>query len=363
MNVAIFNYSSSGLFHYAACLVNAIAIQPDVRVLFFTSRDNNLGLVHDSPAVRVTLHAAPHRLPAFFRWCLNLREQIALWRELRDFRPDVVHITDSYGIYLLHAWWLWRYPIIFTQHDPTPHRGDVFRWSSRVIGAVQRGVSTTVVVHGEVLKKYVSTRLRVPAKKIAVIPHGDYSFFLRWQKVGTTPLPQSVLFFGRVVAYKGLDVLLASIGELQDNFPVKLIVAGSGDLSPYREMLGAVRDKMVVNRFIPDGEVIHYFQMSRVVVLPYYEASQSGVVPIAWPARVPVIATNVGGLADILRDGDNALLVPPGDSGTLTAALQRVLSDEGLRARLIAGGLRTVTNTISWSRVGRQYMELYRRLL
>jgi len=364
MKIAVFNYSSSGLFHYAACLVNTLAKLPETQILFLTSAYNNLDLIDRGSNVKIAARRAPHQLPAFFRWLANPKEQIGIYKEVTRFQPDIVQITDSHAIYVPHQWWLKRYKIVFTQHDPVSHQGDVYRLSSRIIQNTEQRLAKKIVAHGEFIKNILVKQRGITADKIAVIPHGDYSFYLRWQHKDVTPVPNSVLFFGRVVDYKGLDILLQSIIQLQqEGIPITLLLAGSGNLTKYQPYLKQIKRQIIDNRTIPDSEVIKYFQMSTIVALPYREASQSGIISIAMPAGLPIVATKVGSLPEVLIHGENGLLVKPGDISALSQAIKYLLSDKQLRLSLAAGARQTVATKISWRITADQYYQLYQSVL
>ena len=90
-----------------------------------------------------------------------------------------------------------------------------------------------------------------------------------------------------------------------------------------------------------------YFRAADVLVMPYRHISQSGVLYLALSLGVAVVATSVGALPEVLRDGESALLVPPESPADLARALARALADDGLRSRLVAGG-REVAEHHSW---------------
>ncbi len=110
--------------------------------------------------------------------------------------------------------------------------------------------------------------------------------------------------------------------------PVRLGRERRGELESWAERLGAV------HRFgyVPFADVGRYFAAADVLVMPYRHISQSGVLYLALSLGVPVVATRVGALPEMLRDGDSALLVPPESPGDLARALIRLLGDAGLRA-------------------------------
>jgi glycosyltransferase involved in cell wall biosynthesis len=164
--------------------------------------------------------------------------------------------------------------------------------------------------------------------------------------------------------YKGLDILLRSIIELQKKaVPVHLILAGAGSLEKHQPLLRRIQNQTIDNRPIPDEDVFQYFQMSTIVALPYREASQSGIAAIAMPAGVPIVATRVGALPEILHDQYNSLLVEPGDVESLTNALTQLLLDQNLRHRLVEGARQTVQQQLLWPHIAGQYHQHYQALL
>jgi glycosyltransferase involved in cell wall biosynthesis len=137
--------------------------------------------------------------------------------------------------------------------------------------------------------------------------------------------PKVILYFGYVRAYKGLMVLLEAMKDLEG---ILLLAVGEfyDDETPYREKvkeLGISERVRFVSSYVPNHEVALYFSAADAVVLPYLSATQSGIIQIAYNFGKPVIATAVGGLAEVVLDGRTGYVVPPRDPGALAAAVQR----------------------------------------
>jgi glycosyltransferase involved in cell wall biosynthesis len=148
---------------------------------------------------------------------------------------------------------------------------------------------------------------------------------------GPTPVPPRshggalrLLFFGRLLPYKGLDLLAAALRMLDARGAWQLRVVGSGPESNDLAALRALRNVTVENRWVPEDEVGELIAWADAVVLPYREASQSGVAPAAIAAGRPVVATRIGGLAEQLRDLQSAILCEP-DAASLAAALRTLI--------------------------------------
>jgi glycosyltransferase involved in cell wall biosynthesis len=134
-----------------------------------------------------------------------------------------------------------------------------------------------------------------------------------------------ILYFGYIRAYKGLMILLDAMKYLDD---VELLAVGEfyDDESKYRQKvkdLGLTQRVRFVAEYVPNENVGGYFCASDVVVLPYLSATQSGIIQIAYNFNKPVIATNVGGLAEVIIDGKTGFIVPPNDPAALAESIRK----------------------------------------
>jgi glycosyltransferase involved in cell wall biosynthesis len=123
---------------------------------------------------------------------------------------------------------------------------------------------------------------------------------------------KTLLFFGLIREYKGLDILLEALSFLDDSF--QLIIAGEcyGSFEKYQTQIDILnlKDKIIIlNNFIPDEDVSLYFSVSDLCILPYKSATQSGITAVANHFEVPIIASNVGGLAESVIDLETGLIV------------------------------------------------------
>ena len=114
------------------------------------------------------------------------------------------------------------------------------------------------------------------------------------------------------------------------------------------------------NTFVSDAERSAMFARASLVALPYIEASQSGVVPLAYSFSKPVVATTVGGLPDMIEDGKTGLLVPPRDERALADAVVRLLVDKDLRQQMGRNGRHKMDTEYSLAAVAQQTLAVYR---
>lgn len=285
----------------------------------------------------------------------------------RRLRPDIIHFHCTNSVALLYVVLLRALgiPLVTTAHVVTPHERS--RTSDTVFERIHR-MSPLIIAHSDFDRKRLLDELALGCdeRRVVVIPHGEYGFFERGneppdpltarESLGLEPQHEVALFFGYIREYKGVDVLLEAWETVMNARPAaRLVVAGDpvrldharrNQLESWASRLG------VVHRFdyIPFSDVTRYFAAADVLVMPYRHISQSGVVFLALSLGVSVVATRVGGLPELLRDGESALLVPSESSAALAQALSRLLGDAELRQRLSDGG-RRVAHEHSWASI------------
>lgn len=298
-----------------------------------------------------------YEVPGRVRSRRGLRRAVQVRRELRGFAPDVIHLQA--GITndprLLFAANVRPGRFAFTLHDPSPHPGDHVTARERfAVGRLIRSAGL-IFMHGEALREDLLSTRRVEAP-IVVLPHGV-------TPVVNTPAPSSpsLLFFGRMSEYKGLDVLLDSLPALWRALPsATLTVAGSGAIPDHPALAD---DRVSVRRgHVPDRDLPALFTDAGCVVLPYRQASQSGVGSLAKQYARPLVVTSVGGLPELVADG-SGLIVPPEAPDQLAQALESVLTDSDLARTLGEAGARAASGAASWENVAALTLQAYREHL
>jgi glycosyltransferase involved in cell wall biosynthesis len=159
-------------------------------------------------------------------------------------------------------------------------------------------------------------------KPVVFNPHPIYNIFgdavskaLACEKLNLPADKNYILFFGFIRRYKGLDLLIEAMAQVKDK-NIKLIVAGEfyEDKSTYTSLLSQLKlanNIIIADNYIPKDAVKYYFSAADVVVQPYRHATQSGVAQIAYSFNKPMIVTNVGGLAEIVKQGQSGLVCEP----------------------------------------------------
>ncbi len=278
-------------------------------------------------------------------------------REVRRFGPDVVHLQESIGtdFRLVLASGARPRRFALTVHDPVRHPGERKSKSGLLGNAALVRAAGLIFVHAETLRAELEQVAR-PRAPIVVVPHGvDPS------EPESLPDRPAVLFFGRLGYYKGVDVLLDAMTEVWASLPeATLTIAGSGELEDHP----ALGDERVTLRreYIADEEVPALFAAARCVVLPYRQASQSGVGSLAKRYGRPLVVSDAGGLPELVADG-SGMAVATEDPSALAEALVDLLGDGERCARLAEASRRGGASGSDWGTVGAATLAAYREHL
>lgn len=344
-----------GMIHYTSQLANALALRAEVH-LFTPDRPEVCGYL----ARGVKLHGTqelsrPRQTLRNYLRQANPFAHAANAAAIREIQPDVVHVVTDHPSNSFLLALLGPIPVVFTHHDPMRHPGEGDRFKQWLTDDVARAADR-VIVHASALEPELR-RLGLPAGRVAVIPHGDFGFMQRHAH-GVQEEPV-ILCFGRLVRYKGVDDLCRAERLLRGKLgPYKVVIAGEGDTSFFRDEIDPGAPIEVIDRFLDDAEAARLFARARVVALPYIQASQSGVLAIAAAFGKPAIVTAVGGLPEAVDHGRAGVIVPPRDPEALAGAIADLWQDAPRRAALGAAG-----RALGWPRIATLHLALYHELL
>lgn len=296
---------------------------------------------------------------------LMLLNIFAIVSAVNKFSVDIIHCQESLMDYLILALPLLRKkPLVLTIHDHIDHSGWEGRerlhrrWYKKYL----RKIPDALIVHGEVIRQESEKLMPWLKGKVFSIHHGPLGrqkqeLSLDWE-VGI------VLFFGRLEKYKGLKYFLEATRILvEESVEIRAVVAGSGpDLEACREALNNSRIT-VVNKFIPYQEVDNLFANANVVVMPYTDATQSGVAAYALACGRPIVATRVGALPEMVRDGFNGILVPPMDAKALAEAIKQLLENQEMAQRFARNAFALAHEELSWKTAAAMTEKVYRQAI
>lgn len=290
---------------------------------------------------------------------------------LKDENTRVVHFQLSQypQVVLLMSYMVKMFggrKIVITAHNVLSHEERPFE---KAVFSRIYSLSDGIIVHANANKRELLETFSVDAEKVHVIPHGNYEFFNEAEKEAPAPAnSRNVLFFGYIRKYKGLMYLLKAISLVKKSMPeVKLFVVGKPveDVSVYTRAVieMGIEGNVEFNfGYVPFENVQEYFNKTNVVALPYLNIYQSGILQLAYGFGRPVVATDVGGLPEVVEDGKSGFIVPPGDENMLADRLLAVLGSPGLQYEMGKYALNLARTKYSWSSIASETTKLYRRI-
>ena len=207
-------------------------------------------------------------------------------------------------------------------------------FANQLTGYVVQSTSECITMSENVYTSLITQYPSFSLSKIHKLKHPNYDFYREQELKPKSELTYRLLFFGYIKPYKGLDILLKAMpGIIKSNPSLKLTVAGEvyGEPEFYQNIIEELKIGKYVdfqNRFIANEEVEGFFTKSDVCVLPYRTATQSGITQLAFSFCTPVIATDVGGLSEIIRDNYNGYLIEADNPLAIVDAVNRFYSEQ-----------------------------------
>jgi glycogen synthase len=235
--------------------------------------------------------------------------------------------------------------------------------------------SSVIIVCSKSMMADTLSHFRVPVDKVKVIPIGiDPTKFKNRnvdknrirEKYGVRADEKLILFVGRLTNQKGCEYLIRAIPFVSRYFNVKLLIAGDGymksDLESAATAAG-IRSRIVFAGYVEDSDLTDLFLSSDVMVIPsIYEPF--GVVALeAIAAKLPVVASSIDGLAEVIRHEENGILVFPRDSSSIAWGISRILSESGNTARLVENASKDIETRYSWRVVAVDTLNAYKQAL
>ncbi len=303
---------------------------------------------------------------------------IILWLAFRQ-KPQIIHI-QWIRVPFIDRFFIWAYmacgaKVVYTAHNLLPH-DDLKRKSIKAYQPIYKLV-TAIVVHAKSSKNELITDFNIESDKISVIEHGlveikhndEAIVKISEDIVKKEGLSEKIILtsFGSQSIYKGIDIVNSYLKEhtpfLKEN-QVTFIIAGK---TPEHYANSLVKNESVIllNRYITDDEYIALSRLSDVILLPYINISQSGVLMSALNESVPVLVSHVGGLYEPLQIADIGWDMGEPNYDSFAAMIKKLIVDKAsVKAKKNdKEAWNKIHSYYSWDRIGKRTFNLYKTLV
>jgi len=305
---------------------------------------------------------------------LDARGRLPL--KLAEHLPDMLRLRGRLDGDVTHYQWLTmpaldclllsrKGPKVMTAHyiaSPEP------KWIELTTAQRTFESMDAVIVHTENGARRLQDLIGLPEDRIRVIPHGAFDYLTRLPDEAPLPIELDgakgpvILFFGLMRPYKGIDTLLEACAEVEG---AELWIVGN----PRMDLVELVERsrKLPVKvrwlpRFIEDREIPAIMRAADLLVLPYRDIEQSGVLYTGLAFGKAMVLSDVGGFGEVARKHGAARLVPPGDPAALAEAITELTSDPAARVALEEKAVAAASGPYSWDEIARSTIRLYREV-
>ena len=254
------------------------------------------------------------------------KKTFAIYRFVRKNKFDVIHTPCLFGLKRMLLYFA-GCKLVTTIHDPFPHTGEKNRTSIQNREIAVRYSNGITLLNNKQKDEFCSF-YNVSPNKLCINKLGVYENIALMASDVKTNKKNNVLFFGRISPYKGIEYLCKAMEIVRKEVPdATLTIAGSGriyfDIRPYVNK-GYID---LQNRFIQTEEIAAMLKQCSICVCPYTDATQSGVIMTSFALSKPVIASNVGGLGEMIDEGKSGLLIEPKNPVALANAISKLLKN------------------------------------
>jgi D-inositol-3-phosphate glycosyltransferase len=239
--------------------------------------------------------------------------------------------------------------IVFTAHNVNAGKRDLYdSWLNRVSLKIQYKLCDHILVHTRRMKSELVTDFRIPREKVSVIPFGINNTVPKTgltsseakRKLGIADNDKTLLFFGNIAPYKGLEYLVSAFTELSNkDRSYRLIIVGrpKGSEDYWKQIhegiaRSRIRDRILQRiEYIPDEATELYFKAADVLILPYVHVFQSGVLFLGYSFGLPAIAADVASLREEIIEGGTGFVFKPQDASDLANKIEEYFKGELFR--------------------------------
>jgi glycosyltransferase involved in cell wall biosynthesis len=304
----------------------------------------------DFPSAAAALLRVPRR-----------RRELARFAKLTGAEVVFVPMRHTFGPLVLPRLQQQGQRVLLAVHDALPHPGESYPlWQSHF--RLDLHASDGIIVMSHYVADLITRTYDYPRERVFFMALPAPQFTLpRSPRRFPTGRPWQMMFFGRIREYKGLELLAEAYAKLLKRYQISLRIVGEGHVKAL-ETLARLPGVSIENGWIPEHNVPSVLNQADLLVLPYREASQSGILATSFALGIPAVATPVGGIPEQIISGESGLLTTDTTGLALAASIGKLISDPHLYTRCSIGALSAAAHTYSIKRAVDQVINAARIL-
>jgi len=328
------------------------------------STDNELANKFIDNEFREVYRIKTHKsdIKDFLKQTILLKRPIKLIKIIKKIKPNIIHITHFHP-WLLFVFCLrkiYRFKIFYTCHDNPFEPKETPAPFMNFLEKTFAKSADIVITHSNFVKNSIEKYLK--NKKIIVLHLGIYERICYVKEKFNLSGPLNLLFFGRIEEYKGLDILIESFEILKrKKLDIFLTIAGRGKISG--TLLYKIQSLNInlKNYWLSNEELCDLLNKADVLIAPYKQATQSGIVITALTYGIPIIATDVGANREFIEDGKDGFLVKPNDPEDLAKKIEIIYNNRNL-LKEFNKNLLEKSKFFKWSFITQKLIEVYKEI-
>jgi glycosyltransferase involved in cell wall biosynthesis len=295
----------------------------------------------------------------------SVKISFEIYQLVKKINPDLI-VIDSHNITVFFTKLFYRNKSVLIVHDPFLHSG-YSKCGLKFLRKISFSLVKKKILLNESQKEEFIKIHHYKNTDIYTSFLSEYEFMRDYpvkEKKDSTKVFQ-ILFFGIISRYKGIEYLLEAVKDIleEGTTDINLIIAGGGDFYFDTSIYEPYNQIQIVNQYIPKEELAQLISDSSVVVCPYTDATQSGVVMTAYSLYKPVIVTAVGGLVEMVEDGKTGLVIPPMSSEELKKAILRFYDSLQLLNDMSSNIKEKYGNEYSWDVSSERFLSIFQNII
>lgn len=346
---------------YSLEMTKALSIENQIQILLSENIENKdfwITEFKENKNINIDFFPTYTNFSSFIFNSFNFVNFYNIIKTIKKFKPDAVYAP------FMHLWssilycFLRKYKVYSTVHDVKIHLGENLFLYPPYIASIK--LSNKLIILNN---KDIDNAMKMGFKKddICVIPHASFSYYKKVNIKKDNALKNNVLFIGRIEKYKGIQLLLESFEKVLVKLPnLKLTIAGNGNLKPYENnILKMGKSLLINNKWLSDSEIGELVDNCDFLVLPYIDASQSGIIPLAFGCGKTVIVTNVGALSEQVPDNLGIIVNPNIDE--ISSAINFFYDNPEKINEFSTNALKYSSEELSWNKSAETLINFIKR--